>query len=747
MKLMSESKEKIIYTKVDEAPALATYSFLPIVQKFTEAADVTVETRDISLAGRVIANFPDNLTEEQKKPNDLEELGELVKKPEANIIKLPCISASVPQLNATIKELQEKGYDIPSYPEEPKNDKEKEIKARFNVVKGSAVNPVLRMGNSDRRVPNPVKNYAKNNPHNMGEWNADSKSHVAHMKSGDLRSNEKATTITKETAGNAKIEFIDDSGKSTILKDDLALIDGEIIDATKMSKKALRSFLEEQVKDAKEKDILFSVHLKATMMKVSDPIIFGHVVSVYFKEVFEKHADTFKELGISPNNGLGELYAKITELPKKKQEDIKADIQACYENGPKLAMVNSDKGITNLHVPSDVIIDASMPAAIRNSGQMWGPDGKSHDTKFVIPDSSYAGVYEETVNFCKEHGAFDPSTMGTVQNVGLMAQKAEEYGSHDKTFEISGNGTVRVVSESGETLLEQNVEDGDIFRMCQVKDLPVQDWVKLAVNRAKTTGFPAVFWLDKNRAHDAELIEKVNRYLKDHDTSGLDIQIMSPVKATRLSCEKIKKGENTIAVTGNVLRDYLTDLFPILEVGTSAKMLSIVPLMNGGGLFETGAGGSAPKHVQQFKQENHLRWDSLGEFLALAPSLTHLGKRTDNKKALILAETLDKATEKYLQNNKSPSRVVNEPDNRSSHFYLALYWADALSKQSEDKELQDRFAKLASELKANESKITDELLAVQGESVDYNGYYLPDDELASKAMRPSQTLNAILDEF
>jgi len=514
-----------------------------------------------------------------------------------------------------------------------------------------------------------------------------------------------------------------------------------------MSKKALRSFLEEQIKDAKDKDVLFSVHLKATMMKVSDPIIFGHVVSVYFKEVFEKHEDTFKELGISPNNGLGELYAKIKELPKGKQEEIEADIQTCYDNGPRLAMVNSDKGITNLHVPSDVIIDASMPAAIRNSGQMWGADGKAHDTKFVIPDSSYAGVYQETVNFCKQHGAFDPATMGTVQNVGLMAQKAEEYGSHDKTFEISGNGMVQVVSESGVTLLEQAVEDGDIFRMCQVKDLPVQDWVKLAVNRAKTTGFPAVFWLNENRAHDAELIEKVNRYLKDHDTSGLDIQIMSPVKATRYSCEQIKKGGNTIAVTGNVLRDYLTDLFPILEVGTSAKMLSIVPLMNGGGLFETGAGGSAPKHVQQFKEENHLRWDSLGEFLALAPSLTHLGKRTNNEKALVLAETLDKATEQYLQNNKSPSRVVNEPDNRSSHFYLAMYWADALSKQTKDKELQDRFSKLSNDLKENESKITDELLRVQGQSVDYDGYYLPDDELASKAMRPSETFNAILDAF
>ena len=744
---MSKSNEKIIYTKVDEAPALATYSFLPIMKKFTSAADVNVETRDISLAGRIIANFPDNLSSDQKKSNDLEELGKLVKKPEANIIKLPCISASVPQLNAAVKELQGKGYDIPSYPEEPKNDEEEKIKARFDVVKGSAVNPVLRMGNSDRRVPTPVKNYAKNNPHNMGEWKSDSKSHVTHMNKGDLRSTEKSITLSKKQVGTAKIVFKDESGNEKVLKESLPLIDKEIIDAAVMSKQALRSFLEKQVEDAKEKDILFSVHLKATMMKVSDPIIFGHVVSVYFKEVFEKHAATFKELGISPNNGLGELYNRIKELPKDKQEEIEADIKACYRKGPDLAMVNSDKGITNLHVPSDVIIDASMPAAIKNSGQMWGPDGKSHDTKFVIPDSSYAGVYKEVVNFCKKHGAFDPATMGTVQNVGLMAQKAEEYGSHDKTFEIPGKGVVQCISEQGETLLEKPVEKGDIFRMCQVKDLPVQDWVKLAVNRAKSTGFPAVFWLDKTRAHDAELIKKVKLYLKDHDTSDLDIKIMAPEEATHYSCQRVKEGKDTIAVTGNVLRDYLTDLFPILEVGTSAKMLSIVPLMNGGGLFETGAGGSAPKHVQQFREENHLRWDSLGEFLALAPSLTHLGKRTDNKKALILAETLDQATEQYLQNNKSPSRVVNEPDNRNSHFYLAMYWADALAKQSKDTELQKRFEKFANELKKHESTINQELLAVQGQTVDLDGYYLPDDDLASKAMRPSETFNNILDAF
>ena len=742
---MSNSDEKIIYTKVDEAPSLATYSFLPIVKKFTDAAGVTIETRNISLAGRVAANFPEKLTENQRIPNDLEELGKLVKKPEANIIKLPCISASVPQLNAVIKELQEQGYNLPSYPEEPKNEEEEKIKARYDKVKGSAVNPVLREGNSDRRVPGPVKNYAKKNPHPMGEWSSDSKSHVVYMDSGDLRSTEKSTMITKDTAGNAKIVFLNESGKEKILKEKLPLIDKEIIDAAVMNKHALRSFLEEQIKDAKEKDILFSVHLKATMMKVSDPIIFGHVVSVYFKDLFEKHAQTFKELGISPNNGLGDLYAKIQELPEDKRKEIEVDIKACYENGPKLAMVSSDKGITNLHVPSDTIIDASMPAAIRNSGRMWGSDGELHDTKFVIPDSSYAGVYEKVIDFCKEHGAFDPSTMGTVQNVGLMAQKAEEYGSHDKTFQIPGDGTVRVVSESGQTLLEQPVEEGDIFRMCQAKDLPIQDWVKLAVDRTKTTRFPAVFWLDKDRAHDAQLIEKIQRYLKDHDTTDLDIQVMAPEKATQYSCERIKQGKNTIAVTGNVLRDYLTDLFPIIEVGTSAKMLSIVPLMNGGGLFETGAGGSAPKHVQQFRAENHLRWDSLGEFLALAPSLEHLSKRTNNEKAHILAETLDQATEKYLENNKSPSRVVNELDNRGSHFYLTLYWAQALAEQTKDGELKERFSKLAKELADNESKIIDELLAVQGQSVDLSGYYKPDDELAIKAMRPSETFNNALE--
>ena len=742
-----DGKEKIIYTKVDEAPALATYSFLPIVKGFAKAAGVNVETRNISLAGRIIANFPENLTESQRLPNDLEELGELVKKPEANIIKLPCISASVPQLKAAIKELQGHGYNIPDYPEDPQNEAEKKIKERYDKIKGSAVNPVLREGNSDRRVPTPVKNYAKKNPHPMGEWTKDSKSHVAHMKSGDLRSNEKSITITKETAGDARIEFIDQDGKSTVLKEKLTLLDGEIIDGTVMSKRALRSFLEEQVKDAKEQDVLFSVHLKATMMKVSDPIIFGHVVSVFFKDVFEKHASVFAELGVSPNNGLGDLYAKIKDLPEEKRKEIEADIQECYKKGPKLAMVNSDKGITNLHVPSDVIIDASMPAAIRNSGRMWGPDGKLHDTKFVIPDSSYAGVYKEVIEFCKEHGAFDPTTMGTVQNVGLMAQKAEEYGSHDKTFQCSGNGVIRVVSSSEKTMLEHPVEEGDIWRMCQVKDIPIQDWVKLAVNRARTTGSPAIFWLDKDRAHDAQIIEKVQRYLKDHDTTGLDIRIMSPVEATRFSCERMKDGKDTISVTGNVLRDYLTDLFPILEVGTSAKMLSIVPLMNGGGLFETGAGGSAPKHVQQFQEEGHLRWDSLGEFLALAASLEHLSKRTKNEKASVLAKALDKATERYLENNKSPSRKVNELDNRGSHFYLTMYWAQALAEQTSDDDLRTRFTKIAKDLADNEDKIIKELNAAQGKPVDLGGYYKLNDELAEKALRPSETFNAALESL
>jgi len=744
---MNEDVGKIIYTKVDEAPALATYSFFPILKAFTEVAGVKVETKNISLAGRIIANFPENLTDSQRQPNDLAELGELVKKPEANVIKLPCISASVPQLKAAIKELQEHGYNIPDYPDEPKNEEEKKIKARFDKIKGSAVNPVLREGNSDRRVPGPVKSYAKENPHPMGQWTQDSKSHVAYMKSGDLRSNEKSTTITKETVGDAKIEFVDKNGNIKVLKEKLPLIDGEIIDATVMNKQALRKFLEEQMEDAKLKDVLFSVHLKATMMKVSDPIIFGHVVSVFFKDVFEKHAAVFKEQGISPNNGLGDLYSKIKNLPDDKRKEIEDDIKACYEKRPKLAMVNSEKGITNLHVPSDTIIDASMPAAIRNSGRMWGSDGKLHDTKFVIPDSSYAGVYKEVIEFCKVRGAFDPRTMGTVQNVGLMAQKAEEYGSHDKTFLIPADGVVRVTAASGEKLLEHNVEEGDIWRMCQVKDLAVQDWVKLAVNRAKETGFPTVFWLDKNRAHDQQIIQKVNRYLKDYDIKDLEIHIMSPVEATRFSIKRMKEGKDTISVTGNVLRDYLTDLFPILEVGTSAKMYSIVPLMKGGGLYETGAGGSAPKHVQQFMQEGHLRWDSLGEFLALAVSLEHLSKTTDNPKAKILAETLEKATAKFLLNNKSPSRKVNEIDNRGSHFYLTLYWAEALAEQTKDTELKARFLKLANKLEENEEKINNELLAAQGKPVDIGGYYKPNIELATKAMRPSETFNAAIAEL
>jgi len=744
---MADQKAKIIYTKVDEAPALATYSFLPIIKAFTEAAGVSVETRDISLAGRITARFPEKLTDEQRISDDLAELGDLVKKPEANVIKLPCISASIPQLTAAIKELQGHGYDLPNYPEKPKNDAEKEIKARYDKIKGSAVNPVLREGNSDRRAPGSVKNYAKKNPHPMGEWTPDSKSHVAFMKSGDLRSNERSVTITKETAGKAKIEFVGKDGTVKVLKDGPALLDGEIVDASVFSRRALRAFLKEQIADAKKQGILFSIHLKATMMKVSDPIIFGHVVSVFFKEVFEKHAATFAELGISPNNGLGDLYAKLKNLPAEKQKEIEADIQACIENGPELAMVNSDKGITNLHVPSDVIIDASMPAALRTSGRMWGRDNKLHDTKFVIPDSSYAGLYQVVVEYCQKHGAFDPRTMGTVQNVGLMAQKAEEYGSHDKTFQMTGDGKVRIVSESGTTLLEHKVEEGDIWRGCQVKDLPIQDWVKLAVNRARASGFPVVFWLDKNRAHDAELLKKLERYLPQHDTKGLEIHIMPPVEATQFSVERMANSKDTISATGNVLRDYLTDLFPILEVGTSARMLSIVPLMNGGGLFETGAGGSAPKHVQQFQEEGHLRWDSLGEFLALAASLEHLYDLTGNEKALVLAETLDLANGNYLENNRSPSRVVNELDNRGSQFYLTMYWAQALAEQTKDPELQARFAGLARELTSKQDKILGELLGAQGLSVKLGGYYKTNAEMASKAMRPSPTFNAAIESL
>ena len=742
---MAQSTAKIIYTKVDEAPALATYSFLPIIKAFTKAAGVAVEQRDISLAGRILATFPDYLTADQKQPDDLKELGDLAKTPEANIIKLPNISASIPQLKAAVKELQSQGYKLPDYPEDPKDEKEKEIKARYDKIKGSAVNPVLREGNSDRRAPLSVKAYARKHPHKMGPWTAESKTHVVHMTSGDFRSNEKSLTVSDAT--EARIEFVAPDGKVTVLKPKLAIKSGEIIDSTFMSRRALRQFIEAQIEDAKKQGVLFSVHLKATMMKVSDPKIFGHFVSVFFKDVFEKHKAVFDKLGVDPDNGLGDLYAKIKSLPDDQRAAIEADIQAVYKKRPELAMVNSDKGITNLHVPSDVIIDASMPPMIRDSGGMWGPDGKLHDTKAVIPDSSYAGVYREVVEFCKKNGAFDPTTMGSVPNVGLMAQAAEEYGSHDKTFKVAGDGTIRVVDASGKTLLEHRVEEGDIWRMCQVKDAAVQDWVKLAVNRARATGSPAVFWLDKNRAHDAELIKKVDRYLKDHDTKGLDIQILSPVEATRFSLKRLKEGKETISVTGNVLRDYLTDLFPILEIGTSAKMLSIVPLLNGGGLFETGAGGSAPKHVQQFQEEGYLRWDSLGEFLALAASLEHLGKATDNPKAKVLADTLDRATGKFLESNKSPARKVGEIDNRGSHFYLTLYWAQELARQSEDKDLQARFAPVAKKLEENEAKIVGELIGAQGHKVDMGGYYHPDADKTFKAMRPSPTLNAVIDSI
>jgi len=733
---------KIIYTKTDEAPALATYSLLPIVKAFTKSSGISIETRDISLAGRILASFSDFLKDEQKQSDALAELGELVNTPEANIIKLPNISASVPQLKGAIKELQSKGFALPDYPDEPENDKEKSIKVRYDKIKGSAVNPVLREGNSDRRAPKAVKNYAKKNPHSMGKWSSSSKSHVATMTEGDFSHNEKSITLTDATT--VSIEHIDANGSSTILKSNLALQKGEIIDASVMQKNALLRFLETQVQDAKDKGVLFSLHMKATMMKVSDPIIFGHAVRVFFKDVFDKHSETFDKIGVDVNNGFGNLLSNLTELPEEKQKEILADIDACYKNNPDLAMVNSDKGITNLHVPSDVIIDASMPAMIRNSGQMWNAKGKSQDTKAVIPDSSYAGIYTATIDFCREHGAFDPTTMGTVPNVGLMAQKAEEYGSHDKTFEIASNGTVRIVDANGNTLIEHTVEAGDIWRMCQVKDAPVQDWIKLAVSRARATDTPAVFWLDEDRAHDAELIKKVNLYLPNHDTTGLDIQVLSPIKATQFTLKRIKNGKDTISVTGNVLRDYLTDLFPILELGTSAKMLSIVPLMNGGGLFETGAGGSAPKHVEQFVEENHLRWDSLGEFLALAVSLEHLSEATNNKKAKVLADTLDAATEKLLENKKGPSRKAGELDNRGSHFYLAMYWAQELTAQNDDMELKNEFASIAEELTNKETLIVDELNKIQGAPVNIDGYYEPNETLVSQAMRPSKTLNKII---
>jgi isocitrate dehydrogenase len=734
---------KIVWTDIDEAPALATYSLLPIIQKFTAGTGITIETADISLSGRILANFPENLTPAQRVPDWLTQLGELAKRPEANIIKLPNISASVPQLKAAIKELQGQGYRVPEYPENPTSPAEQAIKARYGKVLGSAVNPVLREGNSDRRAAGAVKQYAKKHPHKLGRWVADSKAHVATMSRGDFASNEKSVTVPEATT--VRIEFADASGRTTVLKDNLALKAGEVIDGTFMSRAALVSFLEAQMEDAKRQGVLFSIHLKATMMKVSDPIIFGVAVRTFFRDVFDKHAAALAEVGVDPNNGLGDLYAAIKRLPPATQAEIEADIQACYVRRPALAMVNSDRGITNLHVPSDVIIDASIPPMIRDSGQMWGPDGKLREAKAVIPDHSYAPLYHEAMEHCKRHGAFDPKTMGTVPNVGLMAQQAEEYGSHDKTFQLPAAGTVRIVDAQGTVLIEHAVEAGDIWRACQVKDAPIRDWVRLAVTRARITGTPAVFWLDKNRAHDAQLIEKVTRYLQDFDTQGLDIRIMAVAEAARFSLERMREGQDTISVTGNVLRDYNTDLFPILELGTSAKMLSIVPLMDGGALFETGAGGSAPKHVQQFEEEGHLRWDSLGEFLALAESLDHLARATGNAKAKVLADALHKANTKFLDSDKSPGRKVGELDTRGSHFYLALYWAEALAAQSEDAELAARFSAVARQLAGNEAKIVAELNAAQGRPVDLGGYYRPSRDLTSKAMRPSPTLNAIVD--
>lgn len=740
---MSEQKPTIIYTETDEAPALATYSFLPIVSAFTKAADVEVEIRDISLAGRIIANFAEFLKPEQQQADALAELGELTQDPFANIIKLPNISASLPQIQATIAELQAKGYALPEYPEEPANEQEKDIKARYDRVKGSAVNPVLREGNSDRRAPASVKAYARKHPHSMGAWSADSKSHVASMTQGDFYGSEQAATVPAATS--VSIVHKEASGAETVLKAGIALQAGEIIDSSVMSKNALRTFLAEQIDDARAQDVLFSLHMKATMMKVSDPIIFGHAVTVFYADAFAKHGATFEKLGVDVNNGIGDVYAKIKSLPDAEREAIEADLLACYAARPEMAMVDSDRGITNLHVPSDIIIDASMPAALRTSGQMWGPDGNLKDMKAVIPDRCYAGVYQEVIDFCKANGALDPSTMGTVPNVGLMAQKAEEYGSHDKTFEIPAAGSVSVIDAEGTVLLSHEVEAGDIWRMCQVKDAPIQDWVKLAVSRARLSVTPAVFWLNEERAHDRELIKKVEKYLPDHDTAGIELHTMAPNAATRFSLERIQKGQDTISVTGNVLRDYLTDLFPILELGTSAKMLSIVPLMAGGGLFETGAGGSAPKHVQQFEKENHLRWDSLGEFLALAASLEHLAQVTDNARAQVLADALDAATGEFLDTNKSPSRRVGELDNRGSHFYLAMYWAKALAGQDKDAALKAQFASVAEAMQSNEATIVEELNSVQGPAMDIGGYYKPDAAKASAAMRPSATLNAIVD--
>ncbi len=740
---MSKSAD-IIYTKVDEAPELASGSLLPIIKAFAKPAGITFGTKDISLAGRILSQFPEYLKDGQRQPDDLAELGEMVKTPDANVIKLPNISASVPQLKEAVRELQEQGFALPDYPEHPQTDEERKVRAAYDRVKGSAVNPVLREGNSDRRAPKAVKEYARKNPHSMGAWAPDSKTHVASMPGNDFFANEKSTTITAAQAGDARIEFVAGDGTVSVLKEKTPLEAGEVVDATFMSAKTLRQFLIEQIADAKAKDVLFSVHLKATMMKVSDPVLFGHAVYIYLKDVFDKHAATFDEIGVNPDLGIGDLEEKIKALPADKQAEIEADIKAAMAAQPDMYMVNSDRGVTNLHVSSDVIIDASMPALIRAGGKGWGPDGKEHDTKCVIPDNSYAPVYDETINFCKEHGAFNPSEMGTIPNIGLMAQKAEEYGSHPQTFVAPADGTMRVVDAAGGTLHEHAVAKGDIWRMCMVKDAPVRDWVKLAVERAGITGAPAVFWLNEARAHDAQLIKKVKAYLKDHDTAGLEILIMAPREATRFSLERMKKGEDTISVTGNVLRDYLTDLFPILEVGTSAKMLSIVPLMNGGGLFETGAGGSAPKHVEQLVEEGHLRWDSLGEFCALAASLEHLARAKDNAKAAVLAKALDAATEKLLDTDKSPRRRVGELDNRGSHFYLAMYWAEALASQDEDADLKAHFAPIAEQMQANEAKILAELNAVQGKPVDLGGYYRPDMAKLTAAMRPSATLNAIV---
>jgi isocitrate dehydrogenase len=737
------STAKIIYTHTDEAPALATYSLLPIVQAFTRAAGVVVETRDISLAGRILANFPESLTPDRRQPDDLAELGKLAKTPDANIIKLPNISASIPQLKDAIKELQQQGYAVPDYPEDPQTDAEKTIKARYARVLGSAVNPVLREGNSDRRVATSVKQYARTHPHSMGVWSRDCRSHVSHMTEGDFYANEKSAVIGQ--SGRLKIEHVDANGKVTVLKEGIAVSEGDLIGASKMSRRALTEFFAREIDDAKATGVLLSLHLKATMMKVSDPIMFGHAVMAYYKDVFEKHAAVFESLGVDPDNGIGDVYKKIQALPADTHAAIEADLQATYATRPALAMVDSSKGITNLHVPSDVIIDASMPAAIRASGQMWGPDGKLHDMKALIPDRSYAGIYQAAIEDCKEHGAFDVATMGTVSNVGLMAQSAEEYGSHDKTFEIALNGTVRVSDDKGQALFEHSVEQGDIWRMCRTRDLPIRDWVKLAVTRARATGHPAIFWLDPNRAYDRNVIERVRQYLKDHDTSGLDIQILAPVDAIRATLKRIRAGKDTISVTGNVLRDYLTDLFPILELGTSAKMLSIVPLLDGGGLYETGAGGSAPKHVQQFLQENYLRWDSLGELLALAVSIEDLGTKTKNTKALVVAEALDRANGNILDNDRSPQRKLGQIDNRGSHFYLAMYWARALADQTADADLRATFSAVAGQLERNEAKIVAELNGVQGAAVNVGGYYHPDPALASKAMRPSGTFNAIID--